>query len=127
MWLRSTARAWATCTRATSGDFDTYIGGFVPGSPDPHNNIYAHVATPGTRNYSGYSNPRLDLIVSNGLKATSTQARSTLYRVAQQIIQDDRPLFALYNPVTFAAFSTDVTGVVLTPNGGVRFVNARFK
>jgi hypothetical protein len=47
--------------------------------------------------------------------------------VAHHIIQDARPLFALYNPVPFAAFSRDVTGGVLPPIGGVRVANARFK
>ena len=61
----------------------------------------------GDANYSGYSNPRLDLILANGLKATSIKARSTLYRVAQQIIPDDRPIIVLYNPNLHAAVSSE--------------------
>ena len=80
-----------------------------------------------SRNYSGYSNPRLDLILANGLKATSSKARATLYRVAQQIIHDDRPIIVLYNPITFAAFSTNLTGVQLTSNGALIVANARFR
>ncbi len=47
--------------------------------------------------------------------------------MAQQIIQADRPIIVLYNPVTFAAFSTNLTGVRLTANGLLRVANARFK
>jgi peptide/nickel transport system substrate-binding protein len=113
--------------RQASGNFDTTLGGLVPGGPDPNTNIGELFATAGARNRSGYSNPRLDLILSNGLKATSIAARSTLYHVAQQIIHDDRPGFALYNPVTFAAFSANLTGAQLTYNGLLTVANARFK
>ena len=118
----------ATVTaRAVSGNFDTYLTGFTPGSVNPHNRFYPYLVTVGVRNYSGYSNPRLDLILNNGLKATDIKARSTLYHVAQQIITNDRPIIVLYNPVTFAAFSTKLTGVQLTSNGFMTVANARFK
>ncbi len=113
--------------QAASGNFDTWFFGNAPGSVDPHLRIYQFVATSGASNYSGYSNPRLDLILSNGLKATSTQARTTLYHVAQQIIQGDRPIIVLYNPVTFAGFSTNLSGVHLTYNGQLSVENARYK
>lgn len=111
--------------RRNSGNFDANLGGFNPGGVDPTNTIF--LATPGSRNYSGYSNPRLDLILANGLKATSMKARSTLYRAAQQIIMADRPYVALYNPVTFGAFSANVTGVQLTYRGLINVANARYR
>ena len=118
----------ATITALESrGDFDVRIGNFVPGMVDPSINISGAVATSGTRNYMGYSNPRLDLILSNGVKATSIKARSTLYHVAQQIIHDDRPMIVLYNPTTFAAFSANLAGVQLSASGLMIVANARFK
>jgi peptide/nickel transport system substrate-binding protein len=117
----------AALAKAVNGDFDVRLSGFVPGSPDPNADIYPFLTTSGSRNYSGYSNPRLDLILSNGLKATSVPARSTLYRTAQQIIHDDRPIICLYNPVTLAAFSTNLAGVGLTSLGTMTVANAHFK
>ena len=113
--------------REQRGDFDIRIGTFMPGGADPNYNISGAVATSGPRNYMGYSNPRLDLILNNGLKATSTKARSTLYHVAQQIIENDRPVIVLYNPTTFAAFSTNLTGVQLSASGLLIVANARYK
>ena len=47
--------------------------------------------------------------------------------MAQQIIQSDRPIIVLYNPITFAAFSTNLTGVQLTASGHMIVANARYK
>ena len=113
--------------REKSGDFELRIGSFMPGMADPHFNIYGSVATTGPRNYMGYSNPRLDLILSNGLKATSITARSTLYHVAQQIIANDRPLLVFYNPTAIAAFSTSLTGLHLSASGLLIVEGARYK
>ena len=118
----------ATATaRETAGTFDTALGGFTPGNPDPNQNIYGALTTTGVRNYGGYSSPRLDLILNNGVKAMSTQARSTLYHVGQQIIENDRPVIVLYNANRFAAFSTNLTGVKLEYNGRLAIANAWFK
>ena len=113
------------------GRFVHWVGhGFIfsaSDNSDPNTNTFQFLATSGLRNYGGYSNPRLDLILNNGTKATSIRARSTLYRVAQQIIQSERPSFVLYNTVTFAAFSTNLTGVQLTSSGAMTVANARYK
>ena len=61
------------------------------------------------------------------MKATDTSARSTLYRVAQEIIVSDRPIIYLYNPVTLAVFDTRVAGVRLGYNGALLLANARFR
>ena len=98
--------------RAAGGNFDAFLGGLEPGLASTRTrNIYQFLATAGVRNYGGYSNPRLDYVLANGLKATQLKARATNYRVAQQIIHDDRPIIYLYNVTTFAAFSTNLTGV----------------
>ena len=112
--------------RVMSGNFDAAIRTSPTGN-DPHRNIYPYLATTGATNYGGYSNPRLDFVLNNGLKATDPKARSTLYHVAQQIIQNDRPIIYLYSGITFAAFSTNLTGVQLTSNGAMNVANARFK
>ena len=89
--------------------------------------IFQFVATSGSRNWSGYSNPRMDLILSNALKATSRTARATLYRAAQQLIETDRPIIPLYNDVTLAAYNTSLTGITLNANGSLSIVNAQYK
>jgi peptide/nickel transport system substrate-binding protein len=120
------ADATTALTRANSGDFDAFLNNWS-GAADPDTNIYQFVASSGTRNFSGYSNPRLDLILENGRKATTTKARATLYRVAQQIMLADRPIIFLYNPIKYAGVSANVTGVQLFANVIVRVAFAQFK
>ena len=110
-----------------SGDFDTWLGAREPGSPDPHQTIYPLLDTNGANNYGGYSNGRLDYVLANGLKATQTNARAVNYRVAQQIIHDDRPVIVLYNRTSLVAYSTSVTGVALDYKGQVQLANAQLR
>ena len=99
--------------RAAAGSFDVYLLGQTNSSPDPNSNFYLLLFTGGAKNYSGYSNPRLDYVLTNALKATSLKARETNYRVAQQIILSDRPVIVLVHQTTYAAYSTSVEGVAL--------------
>jgi peptide/nickel transport system substrate-binding protein len=112
--------------KADAGTYDTYQIGWS-GRVDPDGNIYQFVATSGSQNDSGYSNPRLDLVLANARKAATLKARQTLYRVAQQIIINDRPLIYLYHPVTRAGVETQLTGVRLYPDTLLRVANAAYK
>ena len=70
-------------SKADAGTYDTFQIGWS-GRVDPDGNIYQFVATTGSQNDSGYSNPRLDLVLNNARKAATTTARKTLYRAAQK-------------------------------------------
>ena len=93
-----------------------------------HATSTAFVATSGSRNYSGYSNPRLDLILANGLKATEHRRhgrRSTAWRSRSSPTTGRSSSSTTRR--TFAAFSTNLTGVQLASNGVLSVANARFK
>ena len=92
--------------RAHAGNFDVYVFGHTSSGPDPSLNFNDLETTDGT-NYGGYSNPRLDYVLANGLKATEFKARVVNYRVAAQIVQADRPVIPLYHLTTYAAFGTE--------------------
>ena len=114
--------------RRTSGAFDADLFGYFPGDGDPNMIIYQPFLSSGGRNYGGYSNARLDLLLENGRKASSVQARSTLYRAAQQIIQSERPIVFLFNEIRFAALSTSVTGVQPFNGGAAMYIgNAQLR
>jgi ABC-type transport system substrate-binding protein len=85
------------------------------------------VGTSGSRNFGGYSNPRLDLILANSRKATTPKALATLYHAAQQILVNDRPVIFLYHSVRYAAVSSGVTGVQLRPDLVLRVAFAQYK
>jgi peptide/nickel transport system substrate-binding protein len=113
-------------SKADAGTYDTFQIGWS-GRVDPDGNIYQFVATTGSQNDSGYTNPRLDLILNNARKAATEKARKTLYRAAQNLILNDRPLIYLYHPVTRAGLETSLKGVLLYPDTLLRVANAQFK
>jgi peptide/nickel transport system substrate-binding protein len=113
--------------RGISGNFDARLGSNVTGNPEPSAPINMYLGSSGVSNFSGYSNRRLDYVLANGLKATDHEARAVNYRVAQQIIQADRPIIVLYHAIVYAAFSTQLTGLQLGPNGLLRVEKAQFR
>jgi peptide/nickel transport system substrate-binding protein len=113
-------------SKADAGTYDMFQIGWS-GRVDPDGNIYQFVATTGSQNDSGYSNPRLDLILNNARKAATETARRTLYRAAERIILADRPLIYLYYPVTRAGVSTSVKGVRMYPDTLLRVAFASYK
>jgi peptide/nickel transport system substrate-binding protein len=112
--------------RADAGNYETFQIGWS-GRVDPDGNIYQFVATTGSQNDSGYTNPRLDLILNNARKAASEGARKTLYRAAEKIILNDRPLIYLYHPVVRAGLEKKLTGVQLYPDTLLRVAFAQVK
>ena len=101
--------------RRNSGNVDTVLVS-PAGTADTDRQLFPVFATSGSMNIGGYSNPRLDLILANGRKATSSTALRTLYHTAEQIIATDRPIIVLYNAVKSVGISTSVTGVQLYPD-----------
>jgi len=113
-------------SKADAGTYDTFQIGWS-GRVDPDGNIYQFVATTGSQNDSGYSNPRVDLILNNARKASTNEARQVLYRAAQKLILADRPLIYLYHPVTRAGVSTSLKTVSLYPDTLLRVAFASYK
>jgi peptide/nickel transport system substrate-binding protein len=112
--------------RQLSGSFDTAFESWS-GSPATDRNVYQFVATAGSRNIGGYSNPRLDLILNNGRKASTTRALSTLYRAGFKILLADRPIIWLDHPIVYAAVSTKVKGVEFLSDVQARVDFAQYK
>jgi peptide/nickel transport system substrate-binding protein len=112
--------------RLEAGTFDAALRGW-PGDLDPFGQIQQFLGTTGDHNYSGYSNPRLDYVLTNAQKATEPRAQATDYRVAEQIIQADRPIIYLDDSTSFEAYRDNVTGIQLDPIGAPILNNAQFK
>jgi peptide/nickel transport system substrate-binding protein len=113
-------------SKADAGTYETFQIGWS-GRVDPDGNIFQFVATSGSQNDSGYSNNRLDYVLNNSRKAATEKSRRTLFRVAQQIILNDRPLIYLYHAVTYAGVQKQLTGVKLYPDTLLRVANASYK
>jgi ABC-type transport system substrate-binding protein len=98
-----------------------------PTDPDPSSYIYPFFDTAVAGNFSGYSNPRLDYVLANALKATDPKARAVDYRVAQQILQADRPVIVLRESIQYGILSSDLSGIQFDPFGVMLFANAQYK
>jgi peptide/nickel transport system substrate-binding protein len=111
---------------AATGNFDTFIQGPSAGA-NADQAVNDWVGTTGSRDYSGYSNPRLDFILANTRKATTPKALATLYHAAQLILLNDRPIIFLYHSVRYEGYSSNVTGVQLRPDLVLRVAFAQYK
>jgi peptide/nickel transport system substrate-binding protein len=94
----------------SSGSFDTFITAWT-GSPALDRNVFQWLDSQGARNFGGYSNPRLDLILANARKAYTAKALKVLWHAAFQIMLTDRPYIFLYHPTVYAAVAANVKGV----------------
>jgi len=111
---------------ATSGNFQAYLDSFS-GSADIDKDIYQFVDTSGANDRSGYSSPRLDLILANTRKAQTPKALTTLYRAAAQTLLGDLPIVFLYHPIKYAAVSNTVAGVQFFFDAQLRLGFAQLK
>jgi peptide/nickel transport system substrate-binding protein len=112
--------------RADAGNYETFQIGWS-GRVDPDGNIYQFLATSGSQNDSGYSRPKMDILLNNERKATTLGARRTLFREVQKVILQDRPLIYLYHGITRVGLDKRLTGVKLYPDTLTRVAFAQFK
>jgi hypothetical protein len=100
--------------RRIGGAFDASL--ISPaGTADSDRQPFPSFATTGSINYSGYTNPRVDLILANGRKATNPTDPRTLDDTAERIILQDRPIIVLYHGIKLFAISSSVAGCSPTP------------
>ena len=115
----------AALNAADAGNFDTWQFGWS-GRIDPDGNMYGFVATPGTQNDSGYSNPKLDYLLNGARRSVREQDRITLYTAAMKIVHRDRPIIYLYHSTFYTGVTKKVTGVAVYGDGLIRAYNAGF-
>jgi peptide/nickel transport system substrate-binding protein len=78
-------------------------------------------------NFSGYANPRVDLLLANGPKAQTVRARRTLYHALETVVANDRPVIYFFHIVRISAFDAGLSGMDLRPDGFLRVAFARYK
>ena len=111
--------------RQDAGNYDSFAIGWS-GRVDPDGNIYQFVHSKGSQNNLGYSSPRIDLLLDNARKATTMQARRTLYSAAYRILRSQLPLIYLCHPVNRHGVNRKVRGVQIYGDGLIRAYNAEF-
>jgi oligopeptide transport system substrate-binding protein len=107
------AQEWAQYLKFLDGQ--SFTGPFRLGwsldYPSPENYIRPIVGTDGDSNYTGYSNPEVDDLVTQGDEATSTEEAISFYQQAGDVALEDMPIIPMWSGVTAIASSDNVGDV----------------
>lgn len=109
----------------TRGDFEALQLGWS-GRIDPHGNMSNFLKTGGGNNYSGYSNPEVDRLLTEAAQSTDPDTRAALYGQVVRQVQADNPILYLYRVRSLTGYTEDVAGVATYPDGVVRLGTAAF-
>jgi peptide/nickel transport system substrate-binding protein len=107
------------------GDFEAILLGWS-GRIDPHGNMFNFLTTGGGNNYSGYSDETVDRLMSEAARSTDPAERADAYASVIEQLREDNPIIYLYRVRNLAAYSTDIAGAELYPDGVVRLSRVAF-
>ena len=121
---------WATFLNETgSGQTDLYIIGWTNSSGDADQGMtqMLHSSTKGTAgNRSFYDNPEFDALLDAGRVELDPEKRNALYARAQDIMNEDVPIFPIYCTSSTSGVRDEVKGFVQSPLRMPRFFNMSF-
>jgi peptide/nickel transport system substrate-binding protein len=83
----------------------------------PYDLIDPNLKTNGVNNLSGYSNPQVDTLLTQGLTTTDAQAATKAYTEMQQIVYNDAPWVFGWVPNEIEVGTMRVKGWVPGPDG----------
>lgn len=108
--------------QSTKGNFDASVLGWS-GSPDPDQQAYDAFVTNGPRNFSQYSNPEVDKLLTQARTEADQAKRKELYDQFMAIINDEIPYIYFYHENIVFGISKSVEGFQFVPDGVIRTVN----
>jgi oligopeptide transport system substrate-binding protein len=107
------------------GELDTHTYGmfvvtWVADYPDPENflDVLFHTGSP--RNYSNYSNPKVDALLDQANVEQDPTKRADLYRQVQQQVLDDVAAIPIYHSTDYQLVKPYVKGLTITAMGILR-------
>ena len=109
----------------SNGDFEILQLGWS-GRIDPHGNMFAFLSTGQSNNYSGYSDDKVDELLTEAAEQVDTGQRAKTYGEVMTQVQKDDPIVYLYRQRNLTAYSEDITGVSTFADGVVRLSRAGF-
>lgn len=107
------------------GDFDLLQLGWS-GRVDPHGNMFNFLSTGAGNNYSGYSNPEVDDLLTQAATVIDPAERAELYGQVVTKVQADNPVIYLYRTRSLTGYANEVAGISTFADGVVRLSNAAF-
>jgi peptide/nickel transport system substrate-binding protein/oligopeptide transport system substrate-binding protein len=100
--------------------FGMFTVTWIADYPDPENFLDTLFHTGSPRNYSGYSNPKVDALLDQANTEQDPARRADLYRQAQQQILDDVAVIPLYSSTDYSLVKPSVKGLTITAMGILR-------
>jgi peptide/nickel transport system substrate-binding protein len=95
------------------GTHDLYIYGWTVSTPDPERFLLPLYQTKAPDNFGGYTNPKVDELLTQARQPMEDARRLRLYRDATRLILADVPAVFLVHQTTFAAHHARITGLTL--------------
>jgi oligopeptide transport system substrate-binding protein len=98
-----------------SGDYDgPFRLGWVPDYPNPNTYLESLHATGGSSNYTGYSNPDFDALITEAKSAESAEDSLPLFIESQEILNEDMPIMPMFVARQVGIAGERVQGLDLT-------------
>jgi len=107
------------------GDFDLLQLGWS-GRVDPHGNMFNFLSTGAGNNYSGYSNPDVDDLLTEAATVIDPAERAELYGQVVTQVQKDNPVIYLYRTRNLTGHVDEVAGISTYADGVVRLSHSAF-
>lgn len=104
-----------------NGRFDMSVVGWS-GFVDEDEYVYNLFKTGGAYNQQLYSNPELDKLLEEGRRTIDQNARITIYKEIQTILENDSPMAFLYMNNYSVAMRNNVKGYTVHPTGTTLFI-----
>lgn len=102
-----------------------YVLGWIADYPSPFNFAKPHMSSEGTfSGIQGYSNPTVDNLLDQAMKATSEDERRQIYHELQSIYYKDVPSISLYQPTGRMYMRSWVNGWYYNPVYGATQLDA---
>lgn len=79
--------------------------------------LNSYFMTEGRNNFTGYSNPELDQLLSQALVEADPTTRANLYAAAEQIIMDEALILPIRDYVNLNGARSTIDGIIFSANG----------
>jgi peptide/nickel transport system substrate-binding protein len=108
--------------REDKGQFDAFMLSWL-GNIDPADFYEQQHITNGSSNYQGYSNPKVDQLLTQAATEVDQDKRKELYDEASRMIVDDVSYLYLYNPDVVQAWTPGLKGYQIRADRAINFEN----
>ena len=105
---------WATYSKTFGTQYDVFQLGWFPDYPDAEDYLTPFYGTNSNFTSNGYSNPKMDAILSKEEAAHSTSARLQYIEEAQELAAKDVPIIPYFQAAMIAVARDDVQGIQQT-------------